>query len=906
MNFVRKIFALLTVTGSFLHGPLVGIACGPSYTEPVFVFKSSPELPFEDFTAGNIGIVRSTYGRKSLAIAYRYLSGGGYSAWEQKALVEALRGTPPEDRDQEDAIKSWVDARKSVAVEEKLPEIYTDRADGGYDFFPNCTRNAFEVATETLKDRAASYGSSDRYVIEWLAGQDRIFDICSSGSEFPNEAETGAPTWFQKDRAYQIAAANFYSLKFDEAKRRFEEIAADAESPWSDTADYLVARTLVRQGSLTKDEKRKDQIYRQAEEQLVQVIARSGKLSRAAEQLLGLVKYRTHPMERMHELASIVAFKTGNDNIRQDLIDYTWLVDKYEAEVLDQIEKEKAEEEKRKAAKANSNSAPVAEPENQSGVSPWEQQRRELESGEVIEITFNYSVPDQTYPRYSTRRFKAGVSDTEVLSAFASEVQRELTTDEKLSILASKQQALDQRKRFLGSNFRFGAGQTNEYPGRGSYVDEQMPYARVPDYLRKDDITDWILNFESRDSAAYEHALKKWREDRSPAWLAAALAKVTPTSPGLDELRREAEKITRSSSAFATVTYHVARVLIEQKKDAEARKLLDGVIVSDMGSLPISAQNQFLELRMSVAATLSEFIRFALRRPASFDMDGTYGKLKDFYEQEKNSWNPEYYTNTKEEWLREVDGRYRDLLAWDENLTFDDRVTDIVNRHFPLDVLARMAVDPEFPDYIRKRLVLTVWTRAVVLGRRDVSHKFAAEVVKADPQMAESFENYFRIKTAEASAIEELWILVKNPKLSVFLKSGIPIAGENEIDSWSDGWWTVPSETEYDEAWNEIPKKVPRPSFITAAESEAAARVRKALTAGGDAETYISNRVFDWTRRHPRDPRLAEALYIVATINLQTKYGEGDATLRESAIKILKARFPNSPWTAKALEAENY
>ena len=48
------------------------------------------------------------------------------------------------------------------------------------------------------------------------------------------------------DRAYQIAAANFYAANFDEALKGFAAIAADANSPWQRNAVYLVARALTR------------------------------------------------------------------------------------------------------------------------------------------------------------------------------------------------------------------------------------------------------------------------------------------------------------------------------------------------------------------------------------------------------------------------------------------------------------------------------------------------------------------------------------------------------------------------------------------------------------------------------------------------------------------------------------
>src|SRR5688572_15888312 len=254
---MKKLRALITTTllGALLCTSLPpALACGPSYIETVFVIDGSPDIPFEEFTRGNIGVVRPTFGPKALFIAYRYANGGSFNSSDQERLIEALQGKPPEDTDEDAAVARWIAARKLVAGDQKLPGIYTERNFGGYNFFPNCTANAFDVAVETLNARAGTHGFADRNVQEWARGQDKVFEICSSGTELPPEPAVDAPAWLKKDRQYQIAAAHFYSLNFDEARRRFEEISNDSDSVWQQTADYLVGRTLVRHASLVEGE----------------------------------------------------------------------------------------------------------------------------------------------------------------------------------------------------------------------------------------------------------------------------------------------------------------------------------------------------------------------------------------------------------------------------------------------------------------------------------------------------------------------------------------------------------------------------------------------------------------------------------------------------------------------------
>lgn len=871
-------------------------ACGPYFTEPIFVFADSPDLPFQEFTNGKIGIVLPTFGRKTLVIAYRYLNGGSFTSDEQNELLTALKGKAPEDNG-DAAVKAWVNARKEVlGKDQKLPEIYTERRQGeGYDFFPNCTRNAFEVATATLKDRVVRYGAEDRNVRAWLATQDLVFQNCSRGAQAPPELGPESPTWLRKDRDYQIAAAHFYSLNFDEARARFEKIAFDVDSPWRELAPYLVARTLVRQASLARTDAKREG-YERAETYIKSFLASGGKFTPAAQRLLALVKYNLHPEERLGELARGLAYGY-DENLRQDLIDYVWLLDKFESQII-------------KATPPRKD--PIFPSDPDVYLSKEEKERREaIERGELIHITLYVKKPDGT-PDLG-QRFEVITSSTrsveEVVSYFGASLRRKLTKEEVTEVKGLYEEAMKEREWRVRPNGQLERTALSAY--EGCYFDcDRLTLALMPDFMRADDLTDWILTLQTNDPRAYSHAFRKWRETGSPAWLATALIKAEKSSPRLVQLMRAAEKVTRDEPGYATVAYHLVRLKLALGNLTAARKLLDDVISWQTDVLPLSAQNQFLEQRMSLSENLSEFLKSAERKPVAFFKYGSPGKISDLVRWQKAAWNAEYYAKSKEEWERGVDLEFADLLAWDDRFTFDTRTTDIFNRHFPLQLLARAARDPGVPDYLQNRLALAVWTRAILLDNDDVATKIAPQLVKFEPKIEPVFRDYLQARTPKERHEAALWVLLKFPGLSPYLDSIIPTFTTSEdLEYYFDtSWWCRPSETEYNDQGVATPKVIPKPSFLTPAQSEAARREYRALVDIGGGKPYLGKQVIAWAKASPSDHKIPEALFIAVKANRAWKNGcagwEHDEALQQEAEKLLKQRYPFSPWTAKLIESE--
>ncbi len=333
----RSAFAIALLAVIVLQAPLA-FACGPFSLNAVFSFSVHPEYPLEKFAAGEIGIVQPSYARSYLYVAYRYFKGERFNQTEQQALVDLWheRLNHSWASGEEQAVKAWLDARQKVSGVAAAPKIGVFRnreKPNEYESYLNCQNDAFETAATTLEARISKFGSDSATLKQWVEAQDQVFANCSEGQAIPSDLPADADSLFRADRQYQKAAANFYAGNFAAAKTIFDSIALDAKSPWHGTAPYLVARTLLRKASLGPDEGRKEALA-EAEQQLNKILANQElKTSHFdSKRLLSIVRLRLHPEERLHELALSLASGHGSANLKQDLWDYTVLIDQFKGD----------------------------------------------------------------------------------------------------------------------------------------------------------------------------------------------------------------------------------------------------------------------------------------------------------------------------------------------------------------------------------------------------------------------------------------------------------------------------------------------------------------------------------------------------------------------------------------------
>jgi hypothetical protein len=331
---LKSLIVIVALLSILVCLPRPAYACGPFSKYAIFSYDKHPDFPLEGYARGQLGVLKPGYARSYLYVAYRYMNGMSFSQAEQQALASLWKERFAYDWQGsiENGKTIWLAARKKVkGAAAAEPEIEIFRATGKeqYDSFLNCPNDAFESAARTLEDRIKRFGAESTEVKDWLQAQDTVFSNCGSGENIPETTSSPAPV-IRADRAYQIAAAKFYAMKFDEASAEFEKIASDSSSPWRETAQYLMARSLIRKASLGEEAKRNETLS-QAEAELKRTLGniKQGPLHESAEKLLNLVKLRLRPEERLGELSHSLMKREANTDLKQELWDFTILLDKY-------------------------------------------------------------------------------------------------------------------------------------------------------------------------------------------------------------------------------------------------------------------------------------------------------------------------------------------------------------------------------------------------------------------------------------------------------------------------------------------------------------------------------------------------------------------------------------------------
>ncbi len=716
-------------------------SCGPFFPTVVFFHKYMPDYPFNSFAAGNLGVIQPTYARSYLVVAYRHMMGIGMNKEEQKAVLglwlDRLQGQP---EDQSSAIDEWLKTRAQVVGTGPPPTGFSQYGQvwtvSEYLGFSDILSDAFATASRTLTQRIRQFGTQHSDIVAWVDAQDKVFG--GHNVSIPDPPRANLNSLLRADRFYQIAAANFYIRNFDEAQALFSTIAADTTSPWRTLAPYLVARTLVRKASFNSTDDSLDTVAYKLAEIRLNAIIKNEKLREihpASRRLLGIVKSRYRPVERTAELVGKILKKGSGSTLKQNLSDYTWMLDRFLEE--------------------------------------WRRPN-------PIEIRS----------------------------------------------------------------------------------------------IRSNDLTDWICSFQSTVPAEVEKTLARWRESGFLPWLVAILSKARYEDPFVEEVLAAADRVPSSSPGFASVRYHMARLLTEKKQFADARAIVDSVIGHYKSRLNRSSLNLLRMLKLRTATALDEYMASLWLAPVQIENN---------------------------------DGFDFDLKRLADTLLSPKFVeAPAMNSSLPLDILVAIASEKSISKNLRRDLVLSCWVRGVLLDRGDVVGALAAELINFQPSMRKLLAQYEQASTSEQRRFAAVYLMLKFPGLTPAIRSVGLRSKIHRIDDLRDNWWctmrrTEDSETMYSHGLgydaNAPDTLASTPAFLTQEQLSQAETEWRTLQDLGSGPTFLCTNVMEYAQEHPDDPRVPEALHLAVR---STRYGCKDSEssrLGKRAFQLLHTKYPKSKWT---------
>jgi hypothetical protein len=304
--------------------------CGPFFTSATFV-THHPESRLA-LMSGRLGIVWPSFSRPStLALVFRRLNGPAFSPAELESIRRADAPRTASDRNEQTTAPSrgmndWVRVSSAAGGTGTAwtTETPVPGSPGGWESYSNCLDDAFENAAQSLKELQRLHPADKADVAEWLTTQDLVFSNCPGVGGMPAALPPSKPLWLRQGRAYQIAAAHFYRAEWTEARSGFEGIAGDRSSPYCDLASYLIARTWIREATLTAGEgKSLDEAkMRAAQAQLKTILAAGGRYAGPAGDLLNLVELRVDPAAAIRRLSDAMAHPDAR--LAQHAVDFDY------------------------------------------------------------------------------------------------------------------------------------------------------------------------------------------------------------------------------------------------------------------------------------------------------------------------------------------------------------------------------------------------------------------------------------------------------------------------------------------------------------------------------------------------------------------------------------------------------
>jgi len=412
----------------------------------------------------------------------------------------------------------------------------------------------------------------------------------------------------------------------------------------------------------------------------------------------------------------------------------------------------------------------------------------------------------------------------------------------------------------------------------------------------KDDLTNWISSMKLNSPQAADEAISQWQKTKSLPWLVAAFCKTEATRPEVPALLKAAEAVSPNSSAYATLRFHSLRLRAKLEKDSSRVILsLNDVLNGPFPEMSLSAQNQFLALRMSLARSFDEFLQFASRTPAGVAYN--FGDDSDGGMRDK---------------LPSKDGKPPESqLDADSAIIFSEKL--------PLSLLAAASKKESLPLGVQRRLTLAAWTRAILLKNDSIAQQLAPRVTALVNELKPALESYASAQSAEDRNFAAVFAILRSPGFRPFVETGFGReTPTEELNNIHDNWWcslqpkppgAQPTAGTYSHyQWHTFSSALKQiypesdssaARFISQEDQKVAADELEQLDKLPPGPEWLGAETLAYAAAHPDDPRVPEALHLTVRATRYGCTGDGAAKISKSAYDILHKKYPDDTWTKK-------
>src|SRR5579859_97061 len=415
------------------------------------------------------------------------------------------------------------------------------------------------------------------------------------------------------------------------------------------------------------------------------------------------------------------------------------------------------------------------------------------------------------------------------------------------------------------------------------------------------DMTDWIFTFSHSCGDCYAHSLQRWNETKSLPWLVAALSQANAKASALPELLAAVSKIGHDSPAYLTLSFYRLHLLEQSGNLDAARRDLDQLLAQEGRSMPISARNEFLAIRMKLASSLADFLQFAPR----ISTDATGVAPIPSGKSDYDPGTPEYAATRPH---------------------FDSDASVVLSEKLPLHLLADAAKSDVLPPSLRADVAVAAWTRAIQLKNDEIARQITPTLSELVPELKDALAEY-SAAPADSSKFAAVFAILRNPGFRPFV-SASPGRGWfyrasephfSSLDNLGDNWWCRFAPTQDQQNPGGFYRMfstlrpplqqiyaggiLPEPAFLSEQDKQAAADEVNDLAALPSAPRWLGQHAVEWANAHPDDARVPEALHLAVRA---WRYGctgidesKEAVNYSKAAYEILHTRYPDSDWTKK-------